>query len=169
MFVSPSFTSRYPSRVKIPRAYHITWGVYGARLHGSSSPHVDREHNQYGTPFAPSDPVRHQLSRDRMKFDPLCLTLEQRKCVEETLFDLAARYTWRIHALAAQSDHVHVVITAPREGRLLRDALKATASRKLNKQYGSRPWWAENGSCKYLWEEWYFKNATDYVLRQREF
>ena len=35
-----------------------------------------------------------------------------------------------IHANAAQSDHVHVVITAIREGEQLRDVLKATATRR---------------------------------------
>jgi len=78
------------------------------------------------------------------------------------------RYNWTIHALAAQSDHVHVVITACREGEQLRDALKACASKALNRQFGRRVWWAEKGSAKHLWERSYFQNSVSYVNEQRD-
>jgi REP element-mobilizing transposase RayT len=79
------------------------------------------------------------------------------------------RIGWTIHAIAVQSDHVHVVITAARDGEQLRDALKAVASRALNKQFEKKTWWAEKGSAKYLWDKDYFVNAKDYVYRQRDF
>jgi len=66
-------------------------------------------------------------------------------------------------------DHVHVVVSAARDGDPLRDAIKAVASKSLNKAYGKRTWWAEGGSAKYLWDRPYFINAVDYVKRQREF
>jgi len=81
----------------------------------------------------------------------------------------ARRYGWTIHSIAVQSDHVHVVITACREGEQFRDALKAVASRALNREFGKRDWWAEKGSAKYLWERTYFENARDYVRDQRDF
>jgi len=152
-----------------PMAFHITWGTYGARLHGSSKPHVDRDHNEYGAPLAPADPDREKESRERMTSEPVKLTLEQRQLVEQAIRDVAARYGWVVHSIAVQSDHVHVVITAPREGQQLRDAVKAVASRALNKQFGARTWWAEKGSAKYLWERDYFENARDYVRDQRDF
>jgi REP element-mobilizing transposase RayT len=151
-----------------PHGYHITFGTYGARLHGSDKPHVDRDHNEYGTPFPQPDPEREEAARGRMKQDPVTLSLEQRRCVEESINDLARRYRWPIHALAPQSDHTHVVSTANRDGPQLRDALKATATRALNKQFGKKQWWAEGGSAKYLWEWEYFVNARDYVRRQRD-
>ena len=152
-----------------PMAFHITWGTYGTRLHGSSKPHVDRDHNEYGAPLAPTDPDRERESRERMNSQPVKLTLEQRNVVEQAIREVAARYGWVIHSIAVQRDHVHVVITAPREGQQLRDALKAVASRALNKRFGARPWWAEKGSAKYLWERDYFENARDYVRDQRDF
>jgi len=130
---------------------------------------VDRDHNQYGEPFAPTDPEREEASRDRMKHEAIFLTVAQRKLVEEAIRELAARYNWTIHAIAAQSDHVHVVITANREGEKLRDALKAVATRALNKQFGEKTWWAEKGSAKYLWERSYFQNSEKYVRDQRDF
>jgi REP element-mobilizing transposase RayT len=148
--------------------YHITWGTYGARLHGWSKPHVDHDHNQYKKPFPPKDPQRERESRERMSGDPVKLTIAERHVVEEAIRDVATRYGWTIHSIAVQSDHVHIVITAFRVGDELRDALKAVASRWLNKRFGPKTWWAENGSAKYLWERDYFDNARDYVWGQRD-
>jgi REP element-mobilizing transposase RayT len=152
-----------------PQGYHITFGTYGARLHGSSKPHVDCDHNEYGEPFAPTDPSREQASGERMKYDPVSLTVEQRVLVESAITDVCSRYSWPLHTLAAQSDHIHVVLTAPRDGPELREAIKAVASRALNKQFGKRRWWAEGGSAKYLWETDYFHAAIKYVKDQRDF
>ena len=154
---------------RYPMAFHITWGTKGTRLHGSAKPHVDRDHNKYGTPFASTDARRADESRARMNDDPVYLSPEQRKLVEEAIREGARRYGWTIHSIAVQSDHVHVVITACREGEQFRDALKAVASRALNREFGKRDWWAEKGSAKYLWERTYFENARDYVRDQRDF
>jgi REP element-mobilizing transposase RayT len=130
---------------------------------------VDRDHNQYGAPLAPRDPDREEDARNRMSDDPVKLTMEQRRIVERAILDLCQRFNWPVHAIAPQSDHVHVVVTAARDGDALREAIKASASRELNKHFGKHKWWAENGSCKYLWERAYFFSAVDYVTRQRDF
>jgi hypothetical protein len=49
-----------------PHAFHITFGTYGARLHGSMRPFIDMDHNEYGAPLPPPDPAREQAARDRM-------------------------------------------------------------------------------------------------------
>ncbi len=151
-----------------PQAYHITFGTYLGRPPGSPKPHVDRDHNQYGEPLAPTDPAKEQWARENAREDPVKLTIEQRRVVEAAIRDVAQRYGWTIHAIAVQSDHTHVVIGAPREGEALREAIKAVASRWLNKQFGKRTWWAEGGSAKYLWERAYFLNATKYVSDQNK-
>src|SRR3954447_10496252 len=102
--------------MRFPQAYHITWGTYGARLTGGDKPYVDRWHNEYGTPLPQPDESREDAARERMTEEPVVLTLEQRKWIERAIIELAGRYNWTIHAIAAQSDHVHVVITAMREG-----------------------------------------------------
>ncbi len=121
-----------------PQAYHITFGVYLARLPGSSRPHVDRDHNTYGGPLAPTDPDREKWARENAKESQVELTLEQRKCVEAEIQNLADRYQWTVHTMAANRDHVHVVTGTPREGNQFRDAIKAVASKALNKQFGRR-------------------------------
>jgi hypothetical protein len=119
--------------MRYPRGYHITFGTHGTRLHGSSKPFVDRGHNKYGEPLPEPDPAREDAARDRMKGKPVYLNPEQRKVIEEAIENLARRYRWRLHAKAAQSTHVHAVVTAPREGEALRDAIKAYCTRALNK------------------------------------
>ena len=82
---------------RYPMAFHITWGTKGTRLHGSAKPHVDRDHNKYGTPFASTDARREDESRARMNDDPVYLSPEQRKLVEEAIREGARRYGWTIH------------------------------------------------------------------------
>ena len=104
-----------------------------------------------------------------MKYEPVRLTLDQRRLVESAIAGLCTRYNWHVHAIAVQSDHVHVVLSADREGEPLREAIKASASRALNNTYGRRKSWASNGSAKHLWETDYFRAAVRYVKRQRDY
>lgn len=129
-----------------PQAYHITWGTYGTRLHGDDRPTVDLEHNQYGDPFVAPDPQREEEIRRNLAHDPVYLTCEQRIAVERGIRETAEKYRWVIHAIAPQRDHVHVVISAMRDGKPLREALKAAASRELNTAWGKKRWWAEGGA-----------------------
>lgn len=104
-----------------------------------------------------------------MSESSVVLSPDQRKTVELAIVEVADKYNWKIHAMAAQSDHVHVVITAQRDGNGLREALKAVASRALNARFGKRKhWWAENGSDKHLYEPEYFEAAINYVQGQRD-
>ena len=106
-----------------PHGYHITFGTYGARLHGSHKPHVDRDHNQYGAPLAPTDPDREQASRERMKQEPVTLTVEQRKCVEESIRELAARYRWPIMRLRRRA--TTPTSYSPRTGTVLNSVTRS--------------------------------------------
>ena len=71
-----------------PQAYHITFGAYMSRPPGSSKPHVDMDHNTYGTPLPPPDPELEKWARENARASPVKLTLEQRKCVEAAITDL---------------------------------------------------------------------------------
>ena len=153
--------------VHYPQAYHITFGTFLARPPGSERPHVDRHHNGYRQSLAPADPAREQRSREIAAGKAIRLTVEQRKTTEEAIRDLAGRDGWRIYAIAPMTDHVHVVLGAPRAGEQLRDAVKAAATKALNKRFGKRTWWAAGGSAKYLWERDYFLNAVSYVEGQQ--
>jgi REP element-mobilizing transposase RayT len=149
-------------------AYHITWGTHGTRLPGSDKPHVRKDQNEFDSPLPEPDPELEVLARKRMTQPSVRLTYEHRQFTVKAIENVAKRYGWTIHAIAAQSDHVHVVITANRVGNELRDALKAVSSKALNKQFADQKWWAVGGSCKYIYYDSYFENAVNYVRDQRE-
>src|SRR5687768_9566984 len=128
-----------------PQGYHITWGTYGARLPGSTKPHVTKKQNVYGTPLPETDAYLEDVARFNMVQPAVRLTLGQRRDVEQSIVEVAERYRWTIHAVAPQTDHVHVVITAPRIGIELRDAIKACSTRLLNERYRKQRWWARGG------------------------
>jgi REP element-mobilizing transposase RayT len=163
-----SFCAISSAHMLFPQAYHVTFGTYLSRPPGSAKPHVDDDHNEYRAPLAPTDAKREERSRRIAKYEPVWISMEQRMTVDRAIREVAERYDWRIHAMAVNSDHVHVVITAAREGDALRDALKAVASRELNKLFEKRSWWAEGGSAKCLYENDYFRNAVEYVSKQNE-
>jgi REP element-mobilizing transposase RayT len=154
--------------MRYPHAFHITFGTYLSRPPGSPKPHVDRWHNRFGEPLAPTDPARERFARAAARSTPVWLSLDQRLVVDAGIRDVAQRYGWRIDALAANSDHVHAVVFAERQGDALRDAVKAAGSRALNKCFDKCDWWAEGGSVKYLWDLAYYRNSVDYVARQNE-
>ncbi len=106
--------------------------------------------------------------REQAAFPSIRLNDAQRKLTERANLDVAMQFRWKIHAVAAQSDHVHVVVTAAKDPEELREAIKAAASRALNEKYGGRPWWAVGGSCKYLWKRDYFESSVKYVRDQRD-
>jgi len=58
--------------------WHITFGTYGTRLHGSHRPTVDKQHNQRGTPFLALDAQREQAALACMK-DPCRLLIAQQR------------------------------------------------------------------------------------------
>jgi len=104
-----------------------------------------------------------------MRGPTVSLNLEQRRVVREAVYEVCARYDWLVHEFAGQSDHTHVVVSAEREGRALREALKAVAARELNKKFGKKQWWAEGGSSRYIWDQTYLRDAINYVGGQRDF
>src|SRR5438552_7965343 len=62
--------------------WHITWGTYGARIHGDNRPTVDKTHNQPGEEYIGTNSAREKSVRDRMRFPPVILTSEQQRFIE---------------------------------------------------------------------------------------
>ena len=53
--------------MECPIADLITFTTYGTWLHGDKSGSVDKEHNQYGSPFATASPVLHRKEQIALK------------------------------------------------------------------------------------------------------
>ena len=98
--------------------------------------------------------------------------MSQRDIVEATIRKHCEVRGWLIHALNVRSNHIHLVVTADREGEDVRDQLKAWCSRKLSdaaglttkvaKKAGRKHWFTEGGDCRDIEDETYLENAIRY-------
>jgi len=157
-------------RTNFPLAYHITFGTYGTRLHGSDRPTVDRSQNKFGEPIIGKDTEWETMERSLLKFPPRILTNEQRIFVESTIPSICIRGGWEHVTTAAAKDHVHNIIRASVEGQDVRKWLKRWISQAMSQQWPLLPdqvWWAECGSVKWIWVDDYYDRAVDYVNDQR--
>jgi REP element-mobilizing transposase RayT len=90
----------------------------------------------------------------------LTLDAERRRIVEDTIADHCRIRGWRLHAVSARTQHVHVVVSAPwRKPEDVMEQFKAWCSRKLKEHERSRPsaggkvrqkWWSQRGSKRWL-------------------
>lgn len=153
-------------------AWHITFGAYGARLHGDVRPTVDRRRNQGGEAFEPRDESRHAAHRSNLAGGPVRLTDEQRRFIEATLPAVCQRGGWRLQACAAGVDHVHVVLGVAEDthGERVQAWMKRWLTEALDRRWPDSPqprWWTKGGSSKAIHDAAYLANAIAYVERQR--
>ncbi len=153
-----------------PRAFHITFGTYGTRLHGDERCTVDRSLNRPGDPIVGRTDDWRRFEAARLKHPPVVLTWEQRRLVEAELPAIAERGGWELYACAAGADHVHALLSTNREPKPVRQWLKRWLGEALSSRW-PRPvgatWWAECGSIKWVWDQQYLENVYAYVLAQR--
>ncbi len=152
--------------------WHITFGTFGTRLHGSERPTVDRKHSRFGEPFIATDAARERWQRQHMTGKPVRLTHEQRTEVEAALPRICERGEWTLRTYAADADHVHVLCDADRSvhGRQIRMLLKRWLTQTLDEKWprtAGRSWWADGGSNKAVKEQAYLNNAYRYIAKQR--
>jgi REP element-mobilizing transposase RayT len=150
-----------------PLAYLLTWTTYGTWLPGDGRGWVDK--HKPGLIQKPN-PTLQIAARNRMKEPPVILNSHFRQVVAETISQTCDIRDWTIHALAVQSNHVHVVIctpnTAPKQAM---GVLKANSSRVLNKKthcQNRKRWWTEGGSVRYLNTKNTVLAAIEYVGNQ---
>jgi REP element-mobilizing transposase RayT len=152
-------------------SWHITWGTYGARLHGGFRPTVDRDHNQRGEPFIYRDKHREDSEESILNFPARLLTTEQRSFAEECIPSICTRGGWENRICAAGPDHVHVLcdIASAIHGERVRRLLKRWLGEALSKNWPTaegQTWWAEEG-FNIVKDEAYLNNVFDYIRRQR--
>jgi hypothetical protein len=152
--------------------WHITFGTYGTRLHGSAAPTVDKSHNELAQPFLRQNEIRVACERQRMKFPPRHLTHEQRESIETETVAICERGGWQYRICAAQNDHVHVLCDVLREihGEKVRRLIKRWLGQALSSHLplpSGATWWAEEGSNIAIHDEKYLNNCYAYIDRQR--
>ena len=151
-------------------AWHITWGTYGARLHGGERPTVERPHNNPGEAFVAPDPALERAARTRMVAPPVRLTQAQRTWIESQVPVLCERGRWTFEACAAAPDHVHTLLRAQSvvHGKQIRTILKRWLTQSLNQRWTTPArWWADGRSTKPVPDDAYLRSATRYIERQQ--
>ena len=92
------------------------------------------------------------MAKSDMKELPFFLSDQDRDLVESVIARHCDIRSWRLHAVNARTNHVHVVVTAPGyHPKIVRDQFKSWCSRLLKPNYPSRQrFWTEAGSCRWI-------------------
>src|SRR5687767_595864 len=132
-----------------PLAWYITWTTYGTWLHG------DPRGSYFDSRPVPPDLIREEAMRKQMNGEPVYLTDAQRQLVDATLVSVCLAEGWILHARNVRTNHVHIVVSASKDGKQVRSRLKAKASAALSdaaglpmtdNTNGRRRWWTEKGN-----------------------
>lgn len=127
-----------------PIAFFITWTVYGSHLQGD-----ERGWRRRRKGLQLPEPQLKQWHTERLAFDVLLLSPRQRQLVESECKRHCNHRSWKLWAVNARSNHVHVVDTAVNySGKTVRDQLKANCTRVLRQDdsgFRDRQVWSVGG------------------------
>ena len=79
----------------------------------------------------PPQPLLEEWCRNRLRAPVLKLSQSQRKKMEDVCYEPALIRKWQIHAIAARSNHIHLLVTADVEPKTICNQLKANGTRVL--------------------------------------
>jgi len=150
-----------------PLAYFITFSTYGAWLHGRDAGSIDKQHNEFGTPFLDPDDERERTELSNMREPPYVLNPARRKIVLATIQEVCRNRRWTLWACHVRSTHVHAVVSADAKPEKVMSDLKAYSSRRLREnlnESADAKRWTQHGSTRYLWKDDEVVAKTDYVL-----
>jgi REP element-mobilizing transposase RayT len=153
-----------------PLGYLITFRAYGTWLHGDDRGSVDRHHDIYGLPTLPPSSRRKQIERTLLKQQPVKLSRSQRVAIDSSIRETCTIRKWELWALNVRTNHLHCVVTANCNPRIVLVALKANATLSMRTRgcwSSALSPWARGGSKKYLWTEEELANAIAYVVEDQ--
>ena len=150
-----------------PLAYFISFRSYGTWLHGDKRGSVDRFHNKYGSPRLPENAKWHKYNQTSLRAEPFLLGPNERRIIKEAIRETCEIRKWFLIAFNIRTNHVHVVVTARVHPKVVLNAFKANATRKLREDklwpHSFSPW-VRKGSKRRLWNERSLARAIEYVL-----
>jgi len=155
-----------------PLAFLLTWTCHGAWLHGDARGSVDHENFTPGTDLVSPTGNRVRAMRAAMTGDPITLTHEDRRIVDDAIREHCnVRGIW-LGALNVRTNHVHCVVNEPDtkpEQTMAR--LKSWSTRALRAHDASKftgKVWTRHGSTRHLWKQEHVDAAIRYVLEGQE-
>lgn len=160
-----------------PLAYHLTIGAYGTRLYGRDE-RIFEDHHEH-------DPENEriiglandwrQASGEELQSEPVVFDDELRHRTENELIPaVCEREGWTLHACAAASNHIHVVLSATNypDGATVRKWFKRQLTKAINETCpiptgADARWWAKGGSAKAVWTQEYHDRVCAYIRSHR--
>ena len=146
--------------------YFITWTTYGTWLPGDA-----RGWRKTGNGNMLPQPRLAEWCRNRLSEQPVVLTLAQRLKVETVCQAHAGIRGWILHAVQARSNHVHLVVTADKAPKTVRDQFKANATRVLREApdaITNKTVWTQGGDCEVIDGEENLERVVQYVLEAQD-
>jgi len=109
--------------------YLITWTTYGTWLPGDARGWKNRTSG-----WEPARPQLEAWCHKQMTTPAVLLNRVHRSTVEQACRAHCSHRGWEFYAVAARSNHVHVVVGADVLGKTVRDQFKAWCTRALRTQ-----------------------------------
>jgi REP element-mobilizing transposase RayT len=154
-----------------PLAYFITFRCYGTWLPGDDRGWVDRRANTYDSAVRDGHAGLLSTAQSALAHESVILDRQRRTIVDRTVREVCAYRAWTLHALNVRTNHVHLVVTAPRSApEQVMSILKAWSTRRLREAGLVSPsgkLWARHGSTRYLWTENDIDMACSYVIESQ--
>lgn len=150
--------------------YLITFRCYGTWLHGDARGSVDARHNTPGEPLLEPIVAWERAAKRKMQGEMVTLNAACRACVEAAIHEVAVHRKWRLHALAVQTNHVHLVVSTETTPEKAMSDFKAYSTRHLREKGlmpESTPIWSSHGSTKYLKSRVSLAAACRYVFESQ--
>lgn len=153
-----------------PIAYHITFGTYGTRLHGDERGTIDIKRNKPGDPIIGQNEHWQQYENQILNHKPVTFNEEQRHFIQKSLPQICERGEWTHHCSACQDNHIHIMLSTSSDEKMVRKWLKRWLGELLSNKHplpSQQSWWAEGGSIKWIWDDFYLDAVYQYVIKQR--
>lgn len=117
------------AEVSETKCYFITWTTYGTWLPGDA-----RGWRKRGGGYQIPRPQLEEWCRKQMRGEVVLLAPHDRKAVENACCDHCQHRGWTLIAVAARTNHVHVIVISDSAPDSTRDQLKANCTSALRRQ-----------------------------------
>ena|SRR3972149_3553483 len=141
--------------------YLLTWTTYGTWLQGD-----ERRYVKDGVVLPANIPLANS-NEQQLNKDPIILTPNQRKAVEDTIRAKANEIGQKIYAISVCSNHVHIVLdyTTTDIGLIVRYYKMAGQTALRNAGFAGRLW-TKGFDKRFCFDEQSLRGRIDYVNKQ---
>ena len=131
----------------------ITTTTYAQWLPGDERGFVNRQNNQYGTPFYEGHTGLKRSAKNRLKGAPVLLNDKHAQVLFEQFQETISRRCWELYGAAIMPNHVHILLETSdhTEPEKAAGDLKSFGSRRLSEVFGkpdAGTWWTSGSSIR---------------------